>query len=174
MNSLIPDRYNETIPENNATFSARSPQNYPESKDMTSSSSAELSSRLPATITASFDLTSSSTNALPAGPMTLASLGGTVCSPPPSVPGASVYVYRDRYGAVAVYTCAMGSRFVFGGTARTVICIDGVWGSDNPICEGKSSVRPGVAPHQNHITTTALTITFFKQLFCNFSSLNFE
>ena len=41
----------------------------------------------------------------------------------------------DRYGAVAVFTCAVGYAFKEGGTSRTSLCIAGRWTDING-CQG--------------------------------------
>lgn len=55
------------------------------------------------------------------------------------LPNTDSTMFMDRYGAVAVFTCAEGYAFKEGGTSRTSVCIAGHWTDING-CQGAFNI----------------------------------
>ena len=71
--------------------------------------------------------------------------GGDATLPPRCPPlqdpsNAVSTMFVDRYGAVAIVTCAVGYAFKEGGTSRTSLCIAGRWTDING-CQGNFSTQ---------------------------------
>ena len=52
------------------------------------------------------------------------------------VSNAELTVSRDTFGTIATYVCPPGWYFADGGTRRTLVCTDGTWPHNVPVCTG--------------------------------------